>query len=179
MAWSSCCSNFAKVKELITVIVNSLGDLPAEKSFSVVQFASDSRLVSGLSSTAQTLSTVGQLVYSGGHGDHSSAINTCRQSLSSSLFSDRKNFIVLITDGKTSLPESVPDNAADLAAESAKNEGTFIIPVVIPPDAPDISQGIPFLVGISSGGEIFDVRDYDVSKIQQLQERLVGQVSCS
>lgn len=181
VSFNSCCNNFANVRELSTAIVNSLGELPTEKSFSVVQFASDAQLVSGLAPFGETLSTIDQLIYSGGLADHSSAIATCQQSLYSSLYApDRNRFIILVTDGNTGVPDYVPVGAAEASATSAKNEGTIIIPILIPPDSPDTNyQSIPFLIDLSSDGAIIDVTDYDLSKILQVQERLVEQVSVS
>mmetsp|Transcript_2812 Transcript_2812/g.4363 ORF Transcript_2812/g.4363 Transcript_2812/m.4363 type:complete len:214 (+) Transcript_2812:1049-1690(+) len=178
VSWRSCCSNFAYVKELATLIVNSLGDLPVDKSFSVVQFASDARVVSGLSSTAQTLSTIRQLTYSGGLDNHADAIQTCEQSLSSSF--NEKKMIMLITDGETGVPASVPEGATESAATSAKNKGTIIFPVLVPPDAPDTNEGsIPLLSRISSSGKVFDFTDDDVSSDLQSQEELLNHVLCS
>jgi len=176
--WNSCCNNFANVKELATVIVNLLGDLPVDISFSVVQFASDARVVSGLSSAGQTLSTIGQLTYSGGLDNHASAIDMCQQTLSSS--SNEKRIIMLLTDGETGVSEYVPEGAAESAATSAKSEGTFIIPVLVSPDAPDTNEGaIPLLSRLSSSGEVFDFTDYDMAGVLQLQEELLDHVSCS
>mmetsp|Transcript_27648 Transcript_27648/g.50360 ORF Transcript_27648/g.50360 Transcript_27648/m.50360 type:complete len:249 (+) Transcript_27648:2626-3372(+) len=178
VSWRSCCSNFAYVKELATLIVNLLGDLPVDKSFSVVQFASDARVVSGLSSTAQTLSTIGQLTYSGGLDNHADAIQKCEQSLSSSF--NEKKMIMLITDGETGVPAYVPEGATESAATSAKNKGTFIFPVLVSPDAPDTNEGaIPLLSRISSSGKVFDFTDNNVSSDLQAHEDLLNHVLCS
>mmetsp|Transcript_665 Transcript_665/g.1385 ORF Transcript_665/g.1385 Transcript_665/m.1385 type:complete len:231 (+) Transcript_665:1615-2307(+) len=175
--WNSCCSNFANVKELATSIVRLLGNLPVDKYFSVVQFASDARLVSGLSSTGQTLSTISQLSYSGGLDNHASAIHKCQQTLSPS--TNEKRIIMLFTDGETGTPDYVPTGAIESAASSAKNEGTLIFTVLVPPDAPDTNEGaIPIFSRISSNGEVFDFTDRDMSSVLQVQERLLNHVSC-
>eukprot|EP00579_Thalassiosira_antarctica_P032499 CAMPEP_0202001590 /NCGR_PEP_ID=MMETSP0905-20130828/7656_1 /ASSEMBLY_ACC=CAM_ASM_000554 /TAXON_ID=420261 /ORGANISM="Thalassiosira antarctica, Strain CCMP982" /LENGTH=916 /DNA_ID=CAMNT_0048558319 /DNA_START=165 /DNA_END=2915 /DNA_ORIENTATION=- len=169
----TCCNNFANVKEFSSLMVNLLGDFPAEKSFSVVQFATNARLVSGLSSTAQTLPVIGKLDYTGGLTNHASAIQMCQQTLST--FGSRKNFIMLITDGVSSEPEFDPEGAAEAAAVSAKNDGTFIIPVFI--SSSNDWSALAFMRRLSSDGEVFDVTDFD--SLNSLQDRLVDQVSCS
>mmetsp|Transcript_34845 Transcript_34845/g.61255 ORF Transcript_34845/g.61255 Transcript_34845/m.61255 type:complete len:972 (+) Transcript_34845:76-2991(+) len=169
----TCCNNFANVKEFSSLMVNLLGDFPAEKSFSVVQFATNARLVSGLSSTAQTLPVIGKLDYTGGLTNHASAIQMCQQTLST--FGSRKNFIMLITDGVSSEPEFDPEGAAETAAVSAKNDGTFIIPVFISPR--NDWSALAFMRRLSSDGKVFDVTDFD--SLNSLQDRLVDQVSCS
>lgn len=175
--WNSCCSNFANVKELATSIVRLLGNLPVDKYFSVVQFASDARLVSGLSSTGQTLSTISQLSYTGGLDNHASGIQKCQQTLSPS--TSEKRIIMLVTDGETGTPDYVPAGAIESAATSAKNEGTFIFTVLVPPDAPDTNEGaIPIFSRISSNGEVFDFTDRDMSSVLQVQEGLLNHVSC-
>mmetsp|Transcript_41798 Transcript_41798/g.87737 ORF Transcript_41798/g.87737 Transcript_41798/m.87737 type:complete len:676 (+) Transcript_41798:110-2137(+) len=177
VSYSSCCNNFATVKALTSVIVNWLGDLPAGKSFSVVEFASDARVVSGLSSTAQTLATIGQLTFSGGLDNHASAIQMCQQTLSSS--SLEKRVIVLITDGETGVPDHVAEGATEAAAYFAKADGIFIIPVLVSPDPPDTNEGATTLLSrISSDGQVFDFTDNNMSSARQVQEQLLNHVSC-
>lgn len=180
---SSCCDNFANVIQLATVIVNSLGDLPVSKSFSVVKYGTEAELVSNVSSTADTLSTIGQLLYSGGLDDYASGIAMCRQSLEygQSQVPASKKFILLITDGVMNATE-ISDNvttSAQLAAASAKSNGIIIIPVIVPPDLTVMSdEEIYELSGLSSNGDVYDFRDYNVSKVLQLKESLFAQVSC-
>jgi len=177
VSWGSCCDNFADIKRLTLLFVILLGNLPEDKDFSVVEFASDARVVSGLSSTGKAVSAVTRLSYSGGPDNHASAIEMCQQTLS--LSSNRKRIIVLVTDGETGMPNNVPEGAAESAATSAKNEGTFIIPVLVSPDAPDTNEGaIPLMSRISSDGEVYDFTDYGVSSIAEVQERLIDQILC-
>lgn len=176
MVWSSCCSNFANVKQLASVIVNSLGDLPGDKSFSIVEFASDGRVLSGLSSASQTLSTIGQMTYTGGLDDHPIGIRLCQQTLSLSPVANR--IIVMITDGETGRPDGVTESSTAAAAAAAKYDGTHIISVQIPPDAPDTNENAgTFLSSISSDGEVLDIMDYNMMKVVQVQER-VKQILC-
>ena len=170
----SCCENFAKVKEFASIMVNLLGNFPSEKSFSIVQFATDARLVATLSSADDTVSTIDGLAYTGGMTNHESAIRTCQQTLPS-FDDDRKNFIMLITDGLSSVPEYDPEGAAEAAATEAKYGGSFIIPVFISPDN-DLSA-LEFMSRLSSDGIVFDVTDFDT--LSSLQDRLIDQVSCS
>lgn len=169
----TCCNNFAKVQDFSSLIVNVLGDFPAKKSFSVVQFATDARLVSGLKSAEQTISKLEQLDYTGGLTNHGAAIRACQRTLpSSSGF--RKNFIMLITDGVSSEPND-PEGYAEAAATAAKFDGTFIIPVFISPN--NDWSALSFMMRLSSDGKVFDVTDFD--SLNSLQDRLVDQVSCA
>ena len=170
---SSCCNNFGTIKDFSELMIRSLAQFPAEKDFSIVQFATDASIVSRPQSANDALSTVQQLSYSGGVTNHAEAISSCRQSLSSSQIPGRKNFIMLITDGEPTAPENDPEGAATLAASQAKKDGMFIIPIFI-------SQTYtydPFMSGLSSDGKVFDVTDFD--GLLNLQEALVNQVSCS
>merc|ERR1739841_61764 len=80
----TCCNNFAKVKEFSGIMVNLLGDFPADKSFSVVQFSTSAQIVSGLSSVEQTSQVINQFDYTGGLTNHASAIQKCQQTLAAS-----------------------------------------------------------------------------------------------
>jgi len=170
----TCCANFAKVKEFASIMVNLLSNFPSEKSFSIVQFATDAQLVRTLSSADDTVLTIDGLAYTGGMTNHESAIRTCQQTLPS-FDDDRKNFIMLITDGLSSVPEYDPEGAAEAAATEAKYGGSFIIPVFISPDN-DLSA-LEFMSRLSSDGIVFDVTDFDT--LSSLQDRLIDQVSCS
>lgn len=169
----TCCNNFANVKEFSSLMVDLLGEFPAEKSFSLVQFATDAQLVSGLSSTSQTLLVIDRLDYTGGFTNHAAAIQKCRGVLPT--WDGRKNFIMLITDGVSSEPGLDPEGAAEAAASSAKRDGTFIIPIFISPRN-DLSA-LAFMRRLSSDGKVFDVTDF--GSLDRLQDSLVNQVSCS
>mmetsp|Transcript_4144 Transcript_4144/g.9394 ORF Transcript_4144/g.9394 Transcript_4144/m.9394 type:complete len:870 (-) Transcript_4144:132-2741(-) len=169
----TCCNNFANVKEFSSLMVNLLGDLNTEKSFSIVQFATDAQLISGLASADQTVPVIDQLDYTGGLTNHASAIQICQQTLPSE--DNRKKFIMLVTDGVSSEPGFDPEGAAEAAATSAKSDGTFIIPVFISPN--NDWSALSFMRRLSSDGEVFDVTDFD--SLNSLQDRLINQVSCS
>ncbi|KAL7432869.1 hypothetical protein ACHAXM_003291 [Skeletonema potamos] len=169
----TCCNNFDTIKTFSQLIIRALAEFPAEKDFSIVQFASDASIVSRPQSANDALSTINQLSYTGGVTNHAEAIASCRQSLSSSQFPGRKNFIMLVTDGEPTAPENDPSGAATLAAAQAKNDGIFIIPIFISPTY----TYDPFMSALSSDGKVFDVTDFD--GLLNLQDDLVNQVSCS
>ena len=170
----TCCSNFGTVKGFSSTMVNLLDDFPAEKTFSVVQFATNAQLVSSLASADQTIQVIDQLDYTGGLTNHASAIQACQQTLPSN-DNSRKNFIMLITDGVSSEPGFDPEGEALAAARLAKSDGTFIIPVFISPYN-DVSA-FSFMSQLSSDGKVFDVTDFD--SLSSLQDSLITQVSCS
>lgn len=179
MAWSSCCSNFAKVKDLAKLLVNLIEGLPVNTDFSVVQFSSDARVVSGLSSAAQTSSTIDYMTYTGGLDNHGSAIQSCQQTLSSS--PNDKRIIMLITDGQTGMPPDSSDESAELAANSAEGDGSVVVPVLVSPDPPDTNENaIPLMERISSDGRLFDFTEYTtgVSSALVLREELLDHLSC-
>lgn len=169
-----CCRNFGRVAAFSKLMVKSLGDFPAKKSFSIVQFATDAQIVGGLSSSAQTSRTIENLDYTGGLTNTARAIQLCQETLQGS--DDRKKFIVVVTDGVPSQPDFDPDGAALRAATLAKNDGAFIIPVFISPNNNDWSA-YDFMRSISSDMKVFDVTDF--GKLDGLQDQLVNQVSCS
>lgn len=146
----TCCNNFSEVKDFLSLIVGLLGELPAEKSFSVVQFATEAQLVNGLSSVVRTLPVIDRLDYTGGRTNHADAIQMCQQVLPT--WDDRKNFIMLITNGVPSEPGINPEGAAEAAARAAKADGTFIIPVFISPhsDWSALSFSTLFLIKLVS-----------------------------
>lgn len=169
----TCCANFAIIKDFSSLIVNSLADIPVKKSFSVVQFATNAQLVSGLSSEAQTLSVIDKLDYAGGLTNHAAAIQECQETFSAT--GNRKNFIMLITDGVSSEPNVDPEGAAETAARLVKNDETFITPVFISPE--NDWSALSFMKRLSSDGRVFDVTDF--GSLNSLQQTLVDQVSCS
>ncbi len=170
----TCCNDFNTIRTFSQLIIGALAEFPAEKDFSIVQFATDASIVSLPQPATDALSTVNNLAYSGGITNHAAAISSCRQSLSSSQNPGRKNFIMLITDGEPTAPENA-EAAANLAATQAKSDGILIIPIFISPvyDAVALS----FMRGLSSDNKVFDVTDFD--GLLNLQDALVNQVSCS
>ena len=170
----TCCSNFANVKGFSSTMVKLLDDFPAEKAFSVVQFATNAQLVSNLESSDETVQVIDQLDYTGGLTNHASAIQACQQTLPSN-DNSRKNFIMLITDGVSSEPGFDPEGEALAAARVAKTDGTLIIPVFISPDN-DWNARV-FMSQLSSDGKVFDVTDFE--SLSSLKDSLITQVSCS
>jgi hypothetical protein len=63
-----------------------------------------------------------------------------------------------------------PEAEAEAAAEEAKSEGIYIIPLMIKQDVS------PYLQGISSDGIVFDATDFD--DLSSLRETLLAQVEC-
>eukprot|EP00574_Skeletonema_japonicum_P010309 CAMPEP_0201736532 /NCGR_PEP_ID=MMETSP0593-20130828/40109_1 /ASSEMBLY_ACC=CAM_ASM_000672 /TAXON_ID=267983 /ORGANISM="Skeletonema japonicum, Strain CCMP2506" /LENGTH=462 /DNA_ID=CAMNT_0048230323 /DNA_START=60 /DNA_END=1444 /DNA_ORIENTATION=- len=164
----TCCNDFNTIKTFSQLIIGALAEFPAEKDFSIVQFATDASIVSRPQPANDALSTVNNLSYTGGITNHNAAISSCQQSLSSSQNPGRKNFIMLITDGEPTAPEN-PEAAATMAATQAKGDGILIIPIFISPwyDAAALS----FMRGLSSDDKVFDVTDFD--GLLNLQEALV------
>jgi len=169
----TCCSNFANIKEFSALIVTSLGESSANTSFSVVQFATNAQLVSGLASADQTVPVFGRLDYTGGLTNHASAIQTCQQSFPSE--GSMKNYILLITDGVSSQPDVDPEGSAEAAAATAKSRGTSIVPLFISKN--NNLSALSFMRRLSSDGKVFDVADF--ASLNSLQDGLVDQVSCA
>lgn len=170
----TCCNDFGTIKTFSQLMIRALAQFPAEKDFSIVQFATDASIVSRPQPANDALATVNNLSYTGGITNHAAAISSCQQSLSSSQNPGRKNFIMLITDGEPTAPENA-EAAATAAAAQAKSDGILIIPIFISPyyDA----NALTFMRGLSSDDKVFDVSDFD--GLLNLQEALVNQVSCS
>ena len=170
----TCCNDFGTIKTFSQLMIRSLAQFPAEKDFSIVQFATDASIVSRPQPANDALATVNNLSYTGGITNHAAAISSCQQSLSSSQTPGRKSFIMLITDGEPTAPENA-EAAATAAAAQAKSDGILIIPIFISPiyDA----NALSFMRGLSSDDKVFDVTDFD--GLLNLQEALVNEVSCS
>jgi Mg-chelatase subunit ChlD len=151
-------------------MINTLSTISSESSFSIVPFATNAELVSSLVSADEALDSLDAITFTGGRTNHAAAIISCRTSLESSPESDRKNLLLLITDGSPSEPEGLPGFAADIAAADAKSVGIFIIPTTIKQEVS------PYLQRMSSDGAAFYASDFDV--VDSLQEILLAQVSC-
>ncbi|KAK1735220.1 vWA domain-containing protein [Skeletonema marinoi] len=185
----TCCNNFAFVKGFASLMIQSLSNFPAEKTFSIVQFATEGQLISLMETNDEALSTIDQLYYTGGITNHAEAISECRRSLSASLafqqsaiatsdttFVPPKNIMVLITDGKPTTPDDDPLGAAMKQARKAREENeVFIIPVFISPRYD--SDALSFMRGLSSNDKVFDVVDFE--SLKTLKDRLLEEVSCS
>lgn len=177
----TCCQGFAYIKGFASLLISSLSKFPSDKTFSIVQFANEGKLVSMMESTVEATSTIDELRYTGGITNHAEAIAACRQGLMGSLAfqqssTPRKSIMMLITDGVPTTPENDPEGAALTEAMKAKEDGVFIIPVFISPryDA----NAFSFMSELSSarGGEVFDVVDYE--SLDTLKDRLLEEVSC-
>ena len=165
----TCCNNFLYVLEFVKDMISTFGSFVAARSFSIVPFAADAELVSDLSTADEALASLDALTYTGGSTNHAAAINLCRTSLESSP-EDRTNFLLLITDGSPSEPVFSPEAEAEAAAEEAKSEGIYIIPLMI---KQEISL---YLQRLSSDGIVFDASDFD--DLPSLRETLLAQVEC-
>ncbi len=154
--------------------MESLGNLPTEKSFAIVQFGDWAVLANGLASYEDTYNSLNWLDYSGGATNHADAISLCQETLASSPYSDRENFIIMITDGVSTLPMGDPSGSALAAADDAKSDGTILIPVFISPTYD--GDKIGFMSDLSSQGEVFDVSDFE--SLSTIEGMLVNQVSC-
>ena len=167
----TCCNNFYDLIEFTKSMIRALAMISVESSFSIVPFATNATLVSDLASALEALESLDALTFTGGRTNHAAAIDSCRTSLQSSPEGEnRKNYLLLITDGSASEPEGVPGLVAEAAAMEAKSEGIIIIPVMI-------KQWLyVYLERISSDGTVFDASDFDV--LDSLQEKLLAQISC-
>jgi hypothetical protein len=166
----TCCDNFSYLIDFAKSIIGAFGTIPAQRSFSIVAFATDAELMSGLTTANEAMVTLDALTYTGGRTNHAAAISTCRASLESSTLRDGKNFLLLITDGSPSEPASLPEAEAEAAAELAKSGGILIVPVMI-------KQAVStYLQGISSDGTVLDASDFD--DLVSLQATLLAQVEC-
>ena len=166
----TCCNNFLYLIEFTKDMISTFGSFVAARSFSIVPFATTATLVSDLASADEALVSLDALTYTGGSTNHAAAINLCRTSLESSPEVDRKNFLLLITDGSPSEPVFSPEAEAEAAAEEAKSEGIYIIPLMI---KQEISL---YLQRLSSDGIVFDASDFD--DLPSLRETLLAQVEC-
>eukprot|EP00581_Thalassiosira_minuscula_P000463 CAMPEP_0183744364 /NCGR_PEP_ID=MMETSP0737-20130205/65691_1 /TAXON_ID=385413 /ORGANISM="Thalassiosira miniscula, Strain CCMP1093" /LENGTH=1442 /DNA_ID=CAMNT_0025980005 /DNA_START=145 /DNA_END=4473 /DNA_ORIENTATION=- len=172
-----CCPNFFHVREFTKDLVTTLGELPTKQDFSVVHFGTEVTVASTLESWRQSIKTLNTLEYTGGMTNLAGAISSCQLTLNQSP-PDRKNIMLIITDGAPSVPSSLisAQNAARNEALDAENQDTFIIPVLI--EEPDEnSQGeVDFLSNsISTDGKVF-VSDFD--GLQNIEQSVFDQVTC-
>ncbi|KAL9182742.1 hypothetical protein ACHAXT_004021 [Thalassiosira profunda] len=169
-----CCPNFSNVLEFTKGLITELGELPTQQDFSLVHFATDVTIASTLESWRQAVKSLNQFKYTGGKTNLAGAINSCQQTLASSP-PDRKNLLLVITDGAPSVPESDPEDAAISAAAQAKLQDSFIIPVLIE-ESFGQSPELTFLENnISSDGKVF-VADFD--GLGSIADSLFEQVTC-
>jgi Mg-chelatase subunit ChlD len=167
---STCCGNFATVRDFSSSIVTSLEVIASGTKFSVVQFANNAKIACELSPADQTLSALSELVYSGGTTNHESAIQSCQVTFADE---DENNIILLITDGVSTSPSINPQERAEEAAASAKEKGTTIIPIFISTNSED-SSDLDFMSRLSSTGEVVEVSGFD--GLASIQNSLVTEV---
>jgi len=174
---SICCPNFSNMLEFTKDLITELGELPTDQDFSLVHFGTDVTIASTLESWRQAIKTINQLKYTGGQTNLAGAISSCQLTLDQSP-PDRKNLMLIITDGAPSVPQPIANakGAATTAALNAKNQDTFIIPVLIEEPNDNDQDEVLFLKNnVSSDGKVF-VSDFD--GLKNLQDSLFEQVTC-
>lgn len=171
---ATCCSNFAAVKDFSSSLVTALEEVSSGIQFSIVNFASDAEIASELSAGDTTLTTLDNLAYSGGLTNHESAIQNCQSTFENST-AERKNIILLVTDGVSTKPFIDPTGKAEAAATSAKDEGTTIIPVFISTSTDKEQEGLDLMGKLSSTDEVVTVDDFD--GLASISESLVIEVA--
>lgn len=171
---ATCCSNFAAVKDFSSSLVTALEEVSSGIQFSIVNFASDAEIAIELSAGDTTLSTLDNLAYSGGLTNHESAIQNCQSTFENST-AERKNIILLVTDGVSTKPFIDPTGKAEAAATSAKDEGTTIIPVFISTSKDKEQEGLDLMSKLSSTDEVVTVDDFD--GLASISESLVIEVA--
>jgi hypothetical protein len=171
-----CCQNYVDMVEFSKLMVYTLDNFfEADKSFSVVQFATSAQLASGLSTASETMDALDRMEFSGGATDHADAIRQCQASFDMSPDSNRQNFIMMITDGMPSTDYLNPDLAAEEEALYAKEAGTYIIPIFISENYDTYADS--FMTSLSSDGNVFDVNGFE--SLGTLADALLDTVSCS
>lgn len=160
--------------EFTKSLITSLGELPTDQDFSVVHFGTDVSVASTLESSKQSVKTLSKLEYTGGKTNLAGAISSCQLTLENSP-PDRRNLMLIITDGEPSIPAPDPKGSAVTAATSAKNQNTFIIPVFIEENSFQTPEATFLQNDISSDGKVF-VADFD--GLTNLQDTVFEQVTC-
>ena len=149
--------------------------MPTDQDFSIVHFGTDVTVASTLENSRQSFKTLNQLKYTGGKTNLAGAIDSCQETLTNSP-PDRTNLMLVITDGAPSVPDFNPALVATDAATIAKNQDTFIIPVLIEESRFGFSYEENFLKNsISSDGKVFVA---DFNGLNDLQDALFEQVTC-
>lgn len=169
-----CCQNYVDMIEFSKLMILALDQFEADKSFSLVQFATTAQLTSGLSSSEETIDALDTMQFTGGSTDHADAIRQCQNSFDMSPDPNRQNFIMLITDGLPSTTYLYPEVVAEEEASYAKESGTFMIPIFISENY-DAYAG-NFMTSLSSNGQFFDVTGFQ--SLDTLKDELVQTISC-
>ena len=169
----TCCENFRDIQDFTIDMVTALDKFDGDKSYSMVQFASGGTLEQFPSDKASTIDSVNQLDYTGGATNHGQAINKCRQALQDTTSNNK--YMLVITDGVSTAGGDDPAGVAIDAANRAKEDDIFIIPVFVMTS--ENLGGLDFMSEISSDGKVFNVTDF--GSLNSLETQLVEQVSCS
>jgi len=174
---STCCGNFHNVKEFAKRLISVFETIPSEQSYSIVGFATNASFVSDLVPlSVDAFSSLDSLAYSGGRTNHAAAISSCQQTLSNSDAVERKNMIILITDGNPTEPdeETTAINDAIAAAIQAKEAGSILIPVMLTTTSID-NNTTDYMTEISSEGLFFNT---SLSTLDIVEESLLSKVLC-
>ncbi|EJK44321.1 hypothetical protein THAOC_37148 [Thalassiosira oceanica] len=152
-------------------MVTELDSFNGDKSYSIVQFASSGSLVQSSGDKDSTIDSVNGLVYTGARTNHAEAIDSCRNALSGT---DHNKYMILITDGVSTLPQPGPINSTFASADLAKGDDINIIPVFITTTS---SGGLQVMSTISSDGKVFNVTDF--GSLEAIEQELIDQVRCN
>ena len=161
----TCCANFATTVSFSSEVVKAVEVYNVTKEFSIVQWSSSAYASQALSSATDTKTYLSnQIDYSGGGTNTAAAIVKCQDLFASS--PGRKNVILLVTDGVPTIPSGDPAALALAEADSAKLDGTLIIPFFIennvPSSASDLMCSLSSNVCDStSDGKVFSVASFD------------------
>lgn len=192
-----CCNNFNDINMFAADMTSRLYDLTvgaaenvvadaATMGTSVVTFATSANVHGVLSTNVNdTLGSLETLSYSGGYTDHKDAIMKCQSTLpptniddsdSSSGSSSVQNFIILVTDGIPTRPSGDSETYAISAANSAKEEGTIILPVFINSATDNLDQ-LDYMKQLSyDGSSIWDISSFD--SLNTIMESVTSRVLC-
>lgn len=155
-----CCPNFSNALKFSEDLIDGLSDLPSDRDYSVVHYATAATVASTSESGPNAIDTIKNLNYSGGKTNLADAISSCQSTLDR-LPRRSKNYIVVFTDGFPTQPtsEMVAEGTAVSAAKNAKIQGTVIIPVLREDRKRDgFANALEFLrEDISSNGEVFSL----------------------
>lgn len=174
---NTCCTKFFDVIEFSKQVINMLSPIQSEQLYSIVGFATEVTRNTLLLPPDVALQALDGLEYSGGKINHADAITACQGSFSISQVGDPKSLMILITDKIPSEPQNAPEGspqeAAQEAASQAKDDGTFIIPVMMQASG-DIS--VAYLRELGSDGLLFGLTNFGL--LSSLRNTLLEQISC-
>lgn len=175
---NTCCGNFHNLKEFGKLLINTLGTIPSDQSYSIVGFATNTSFVSNLEMISDAFSSIDTLAYTGGVTNHAAAISSCQETLSNPDADGRKNMILLITDGNPTEPKDTAEKDAIAAAKQAKQAGSILIPMMISKDDEDDfidTMTTDYMSQISSNGLFFNA---SLLALDSLGESLLSKVVC-